>query len=387
MIFTPIPAIPAERPRSGLVAAARTPDTAGERWQSGMAWRPERCPQAQGFNPQCGLETPFSTAVGPAAPDNVYYSPQAFRVERRCASRAGSAEEDVAIVRRQAEAVTSFMVAREFQDGALTRSAPYDTPDGTGQVNAFLANGTATVLPGTYATIGQALGALERAARAAQLGQDVFLHIPITWIPLIDGGALQQEGNLLRTLTGARVVADAGYTGTGALSAGTAEVQTVTITGTPTGGTFTLTYGGATTAPIAYNATAPQVQAALLALPTLEAGDVTITGGPGPGTPYTATFNAYLGNVAQMTAAGSFTGGTAPAVNVATTTPGVAPAPVAGNWLYATGPVEVRLADIDVFEFMDWTRNERYTAADRLFAATFDPCTLFAAQFTVPATA
>lgn len=101
------------------------------------------------------------------------------------------------------------------------------------------------------------------------------------------------------------------------------EVQTVTITGDPTGGTFTLTYSGQTTAGIAYNAAAAAVQTALIALSNLAPGDVTVTGGPGPGTPYVVTFAAYMGNVGQMTASGAgLTGGITPAVGVATTTPG-----------------------------------------------------------------
>jgi hypothetical protein len=44
-----------------------------------------------------------------------------------------------------------------------------------------------------------------------------------------------------------------------AVMGGVNEVQTVTITGTPTGGTFTLTSTGATTAAIAYNAAASAV--------------------------------------------------------------------------------------------------------------------------------
>ncbi len=107
--------------------------------------------------------------------------------------------------------------------------------------------------------------------------------------------------------------------------AGTDEVQTVTITGTPTGGTFTLTYAGQTTAAIAYNATAATVKAALAALDNLHAEDITVTGGPGPGTAYVVTFGGGEVdgvNVAQMTSTGSFTGGTTPAVAVATTTGG-----------------------------------------------------------------
>lgn len=105
----------------------------------------------------------------------------------------------------------------------------------------------------------------------------------------------------------------------------TSEVQTVTITGTPTGGTYTLTFDGETTAAIAFDAAASAVQAALEALSNVVPGDVTATGGPHPGTPVVVTFGgSYLGaNVPQMTAAsGSLTGGTTPTVTVTTGTGG-----------------------------------------------------------------
>lgn len=105
----------------------------------------------------------------------------------------------------------------------------------------------------------------------------------------------------------------------------TNEIQTVTITGTPTGGTFTLTFSGQTTAAIAYNAIAGAVQTALLALSNLDSGDVTVGGGPGPGTPYTVTFGGSYAaeDVPVMTAAHAFTGGSSPDIAVTTTTPGV----------------------------------------------------------------
>jgi hypothetical protein len=72
--------------------------------------------------------------------------------------------------------------------------------------------------------------------------------------------------------------------------AGTAGVQSVTLTGTPTAGTFTLTAGSQTTAPIAYNATSSAVQSELNAL-TGYSG-ITVTGGPGPSTAWVVTFPA-----------------------------------------------------------------------------------------------
>jgi hypothetical protein len=101
--------------------------------------------------------------------------------------------------------------------------------------------------------------------------------------------------------------------------AATAEVQTVTLTGVPTGGTYTLTFDGETTAPLDFDSTNAEIEAALEALPNIEPGEVTVTGTG----PFTVTFATSVGNVPQLTADGSaLTGGTDPDVTVATTTPG-----------------------------------------------------------------
>jgi HK97 family phage major capsid protein len=61
----------------------------------------------------------------------------------------------------------------------------------------------------------------------------------------------------------------------------TNEVQTVTITGSATGGTFTLTFRGATTSGLAYNAAAATVQTALQGLSTIGSGNATVSGSAG----------------------------------------------------------------------------------------------------------
>lgn len=103
------------------------------------------------------------------------------------------------------------------------------------------------------------------------------------------------------------------------------EVQTITITGTPTGGDFTLTFEGETTAAIAFDAVAADVQAALEALDNIEVGDVVAGGGPFPDTPVTVTFGGQYADedVDEMTATSGLTGGSTPAVAVTTSTPGV----------------------------------------------------------------
>lgn len=166
--------------------------------------------------------------------------------------------------------------------------------------------------------------------------------------------------------------ADYSATGITTLTTGTPtdEVQTITITGTPTGGTFTLTFSGQTTAAIAYNANASAVQTALIALSNIASGDVVVTGGPGPGTPYVVTFggNYDSTNVAQMTATGSFTGGSSPAVTVTTTTPGQAidltPLPSGWDdlgWTSSDGVTygrETEVSDVNSFGSVEPTRSD-----------------------------
>jgi hypothetical protein len=55
------------------------------------------------------------------------------------------------------------------------------------------------------------------------------------------------------------------------------EIQTISPSGVVTGGTFTITWNAQTTASLAWNATAAQVQAALEALSNIAVGDVTVT--------------------------------------------------------------------------------------------------------------
>lgn len=138
-----------------------------------------------------------------------------------------------------------------------------------------------------------------------------FANLAMRWIRDYDPGNLQDR-SILGTYIGTNIIADGPRS---------AEVQTVTITGTPTGGSYTLTFEGQTTAAIPFDATAVHVRNALRALNNVANDEVTATGGPQPGAAVTVTFNMDR-NVTQMTATSSLTGGTTPAVALATTTAG-----------------------------------------------------------------
>jgi hypothetical protein len=97
------------------------------------------------------------------------------------------------------------------------------------------------------------------------------------------------------------------------------NAQTITIEGTPTNGTFTIAYTSQdgsteTTYGIAHNAVAADVETALETLPNVAASDVTVTGGPGPGTPWVVTINTVGAYVLSVT--GTFTGGSGVNIHV-----------------------------------------------------------------------
>jgi len=110
------------------------------------------------------------------------------------------------------------------------------------------------------------------------------------------------------------------------------DVQTITITGTPTGGSVRYNFNGQVTAAIAWNAAAAAVQTAFEALSNIGAGNVAVTGGPGPGTPWVLTFQGTAAGLWQPLItlySNSLTGGTTPTSTIAHTTPGVA---AGGYW-------------------------------------------------------
>lgn len=107
---------------------------------------------------------------------------------------------------------------------------------------------------------------------------------------------------------------------------GTNELQKLVITGGPTGGTFTLGFGVATSAAIAFNAPAEDIEAALEEMSTIGDGNVKVWGGPLPAAPVYIEFTGTLGSANQeaLTRTDSLTGGSTPQTAVSTLRAGAA---------------------------------------------------------------
>jgi hypothetical protein len=98
------------------------------------------------------------------------------------------------------------------------------------------------------------------------------------------------------------------------------EQQSITITGTPTGGTFVLAFGGQNTTALNWNCSAADMQTALQALSSIGANNALVTGGPGPGTAFTVEFTGTMGYASQALITlhtNSLTGGSSPSVAIA----------------------------------------------------------------------
>jgi hypothetical protein len=139
--------------------------------------------------------------------------------------------------------------------------------------------------------------------------------------------------------------------------AGTNAVQTLTMTGTPTGGSVPLIYDGRTSGTVPFNATAGQVDAVLEALPNLGAGQITCAGGPWPGTAITVTFDGPATQKRPhpliVRGTNGLTGGTAPDVTPTTTTAGA-------------NAVHTTLASGSVGFWMTWWQTVGATTIQRL---------------------
>lgn len=102
------------------------------------------------------------------------------------------------------------------------------------------------------------------------------------------------------------------------------DLQTITRTGNPTSGTFTLTFSSETTTSLAYNAAASDIQSALQSLGLIGVGNVSVTGSAGG--PYVVTFIGNLADTAQptLTVQSSLTGGSFNVTHTTVGAPGAA---------------------------------------------------------------
>jgi hypothetical protein len=175
---------------------------------------------------------------------------------------------------------------------------------GTVWKTGIVGNATASIGDPSHAAIGN------HVALSAGNRNSVGICIPAIIAGMIFDGSTNDSRiseNIANVATAGGIV--------GHISPSVPRFKTVKITGTPTGGTFALDYAGQVASGIAYNATATDVENALIALSNIAAGEVICRGGPLPGTAVTVQFNVASPGALTVSSQ-SFTGGSNPLVQV-----------------------------------------------------------------------
>lgn len=147
-------------------------------------------------------------------------------------------------------------------------------------------------------------------------------------------------------------------------------VQTLAISGAPTGGNFTLRFKGAPTTGLAHNVAAAAIQSALEALSTIGAGNVAVTGSG----PFTITFTGALAGKEQplLEFTNALTGGTSPTPTITGTTK--------GGWVeYPSAPVVAGKAAVYLASTLATLAANKMAQLHKFgfeFADSFDPVDL-----------
>jgi hypothetical protein len=213
-----------------------------------------------------------------------------------------------------------------FPRGKIIAGAYSRDPGNTGDIDVLRAgmlmgkrtpdNKYAPSILGQLTVAGTAAGATITVAAA--VGTELDRRVGAGGIfkvvgPPTDGGTVAVLNNLSYSSQTGGVI-------TLATNTAVAEVQTNTLDALMTAGTYTLTYDGETTAPIAFDATSAEMQAALELLSTVSAGDITPEAANEPDTDLTQTFTFAdtLGDVPMLSM--DITNATGPTSSVFTET-------------------------------------------------------------------
>jgi hypothetical protein len=206
-----VPAPPAGIPPHSLLRAAvtnRDGDADGE-WVRGLQYVPETCGGYRAIS-DCTAEE-LDQGAAASVSDAVVYRPWDLQVQDPCPTTFGYVEAEVsARLRRAADAIESYAIARELWTGELSEQEAAALGEG-GSPNLYLAKDPVVLGAGPVSPK-RGLGMLEAAAGDAFHGQQVFLHVGRESQPHLPD--LAKVGQLLYTRLDNVVVADAGYPGT-----------------------------------------------------------------------------------------------------------------------------------------------------------------------------
>ncbi len=254
----------------------------------------------------------------------------------------------------------TIAIDSQSDDGIVSLgSAAYTATEGTQlqEVQYVLCNGsfstiTLTVEGETTANIEPVLGAGTGAGTfSAELNALTGITSAPTVTVLVANRCFKIQFNELRDIKKMTGTVTSGAASIPVIAIQTAraaknEIQRVVLSGSPTGGTFTLTYSGQTTSGVAYNASAATLQSALEALSNIGSGDALVTGPAGGA--WLVEFAGTLAatNVVKMTGSGaSLTGASSQSFTASSITTATGPNNFndANNWYNPASPTSAAM--------------------------------------------
>ncbi|HBG26595.1 MAG: hypothetical protein A2Y10_16160 [Planctomycetes bacterium GWF2_41_51] len=192
------------------------------------------------------------------------------------------------------------MAAKQTSSIVLAGNLSSNAVLSTAEINKIRSNITFTTNDGTVATATTKISELDQFSGALSAGVLTFSGYKH------DGTALGASPtvDLTMAVDSTTTLGDVlTWLNTSEGTAAVSEVQTVTLgtapNNVPDGGTFTLTYGGETTAAIDWDATAAEIKTALEALSTVAVDDITVSGAMANG--ITFTYANTLGDTGLIT--------------------------------------------------------------------------------------
>lgn len=202
-----VDAPPAPAPLYGLVIAAPTiENTPDEVWGGGFKYAPEGCGNAGRIAVDCfGHNAARSAAANPAVIEG---NPFLVWATDKCSTLGFAARDFDGRARRQLAAAESFEIAEELWGGEIAQAEGYP--------NRYLTDSSSDTVTGAAVDPTVALASLVGALGSCGRGQSGMIHVtPQVLILLASALAIYRDGNIWRTPMGHRVVADAGYDGSG----------------------------------------------------------------------------------------------------------------------------------------------------------------------------
>jgi hypothetical protein len=198
--------------RVGLLSVAESlPDSITQRWQGGVAYRPESGGvdlEDGSFDPYCGVITlPDFTAT-----EAVEWNTWGIAVAETCTTLSTTPDIEEGRALRRLEAQTGHLTENTFWTGQVGG----DTFASLGWPNRPLADVAATDVTGVGTGVVEAFGFLTRYLAETLGGLRAMIHVPAWVLPWLAYYQVAfREGNrLLTTLADHLVVAGTGYPGT-----------------------------------------------------------------------------------------------------------------------------------------------------------------------------